>query len=210
MRFVGDDHPVIAAGEALADEVGFPGLTMGLLAERLGVRKSQRQVQSRTAGPTVPVAASDAGGWNGRAQPAGFLPEAAPGGHRSKVDTMSTTAATRQSVAIVVYEDAAKDLARAYRGLLTAKEFVEAGDDVVVVYDGSGVDTLSAAADPGHALHRLVEQLRPHTRGACGFCARAHGVEASLTGHDWPLLSDYKGHASVRQLILDGYHVLPF
>lgn len=29
---------VIAAGAALADEVGFPGLTMGLLAERLGVR----------------------------------------------------------------------------------------------------------------------------------------------------------------------------
>lgn len=29
---------VIAAGAALADEVGFAGLTMGLLAERLGVR----------------------------------------------------------------------------------------------------------------------------------------------------------------------------
>lgn len=29
---------VIAAGAALADEVGFTGLTMGLLAERLGVR----------------------------------------------------------------------------------------------------------------------------------------------------------------------------
>ena len=29
---------VIAAGATLADEVGFPGVTMGLLAERLGVR----------------------------------------------------------------------------------------------------------------------------------------------------------------------------
>lgn len=123
---------------------------------------------------------------------------------------MSITAATRQRVAVVVYEDAAKDLARAYRGLLTAKEFVEGGDDVVVVYDGSGVDTLAAASAPDHQLHRLVEQLRPHTRGACGFCARAHGVEASIKGHDWPLLSDYKGHASVRQLVLDGYQVLPF
>jgi AcrR family transcriptional regulator len=33
-----DPAAVVAAGAALADEVGFPGLTMGLLAERVGVR----------------------------------------------------------------------------------------------------------------------------------------------------------------------------
>jgi AcrR family transcriptional regulator len=33
-----DPAAVVAAGAALADEVGFPQLTMGLLAERLGVR----------------------------------------------------------------------------------------------------------------------------------------------------------------------------
>jgi AcrR family transcriptional regulator len=33
-----DAATVVAAGAALADEVGFAGLTMGLLAERLGVR----------------------------------------------------------------------------------------------------------------------------------------------------------------------------
>jgi AcrR family transcriptional regulator len=33
-----DPAAVVAAGAALADEVGFAGLTMGLLAERLGVR----------------------------------------------------------------------------------------------------------------------------------------------------------------------------
>ncbi|MDA3646751.1 WHG domain-containing protein [Saccharopolyspora indica] len=33
-----DPNAVVAAGAALADEVGFTGLTMGLLAERVGVR----------------------------------------------------------------------------------------------------------------------------------------------------------------------------
>lgn len=33
-----DPEAVVAAGATLADEVGFPALTMGLLAERLGVR----------------------------------------------------------------------------------------------------------------------------------------------------------------------------
>jgi len=123
---------------------------------------------------------------------------------------MSITTPIRQRVGVVIYEDATKDLARAYRGLLTAKEFADAGDDVAVVYDGSGVDTLAAASTPDHRLHRLVEQLRPHTQGACAFCARAHGVEATLVQHDWPLLSDYEGHASVRRLLLDGYQVLTF
>jgi len=61
---------------------------------------------------------------------------------------MVTTTQARQRVAIVIYEDAAKDLARAYRGLMTAVEFLDAGDDVTVVYDGSGVDTLAAASSP--------------------------------------------------------------
>jgi predicted peroxiredoxin len=67
---------------------------------------------------------------------------------------MSITAPVRQRVAVVIYEDASKDLARAYRGLMTAVEFLEAGDDVTVVYDGSGVDTLAAASalDPSCTL----------------------------------------------------------
>lgn len=97
---------------------------------------------------------------------------------------MSTSTDTRQRVAVVIYEDAAKDLARAYRGLMTAVEFLEAGDDVTVVYDGSGVDTLAAASTEGHQLHSLVERLRPVTRGACAFCVEAHGVGDAVAAGD--------------------------
>ena len=123
-------------------------------------------------------------------------------------EATGTTEAYR--VAVVLYEDAAKDLARAYRGLMAAVEFLEAGDDVVVVYDGSGVDTLAAASAPDHQLHRLVETLRPATRGACAFCAGAHGVKDTLVAAGWPLAGDYKGHASLRSLLADGYQILTF
>lgn len=113
-------------------------------------------------------------------------------------------------VAVLIYENAANDLARAYRGLVTAVEFLEAGDEVTVVYDGSGVDTLAAASAPDHKLHRLVEQLRPVTRGACKFCVRAHGVSEPIEAAGWPLLSDYKSHASLRMLLVEGYQVLSF
>lgn len=49
-------------------------------------------------------------------------------------------------VAIFVYESLAGDMSRAYRGLKTALEFVQAGDEVAVVFDGSGVETLAAIA----------------------------------------------------------------
>jgi len=123
---------------------------------------------------------------------------------------MANTTQTRQQVAIVVFEDASKDLARAYRGLLTAVEFLEAGDDVTVVYDGSGVDTLAAASATDHQLHRLVEKLRPVTRGACGFCAEAHGVKETIEAAGWPFLTAYKGHASIRELVVSGYQILTF
>jgi hypothetical protein len=122
---------------------------------------------------------------------------------------MDTTKA-RQRVAVVIYEDAAKDLARAYRGLMTAVEFLEAGDEVTVVYDGSGVDTLAAASASDHQLHRLVEKLRPVTQGACGFCAGAHGVKEPIEAAGWPLLGGYKGHASIRTLVGEGYQILSF
>jgi|SRR5665647_530446 len=124
--------------------------------------------------------------------------------------SMSTSTDTRQRVAVVIYEDAAKDLARAYRGLMTAVEFLEAGDDVTVVYDGSGVDTLAAASTEGHQLHSLVERLRPVTRGACAFCVKAHGVGDAVAAGDWSLLEEYKHHASVRNLVVEGYQLLSF
>ncbi|WP_454853620.1 sulfur reduction protein DsrE [Promicromonospora soli] len=123
---------------------------------------------------------------------------------------MSTDTTTRARIAVVIYEDAAKDLARAYRGVMTAVEFLDAGDDVTVVYDGSGVDTLAAASAPDHQLHPLVEKLRPVTRGACAFCVKAHGVGDAVTTGGWPLLEEYKRHASVRNLVVEGYQVLSF
>lgn len=123
---------------------------------------------------------------------------------------MSVNTQTKPRIAVVIYEDAAKDLARAYRGLMTATEFLEAGDDVTVVYDGSGVDTLAAAQSTDHQLHRIVEKLRPSTLGACEFCAKAHGVIEPITAANWTLLSDHKGHASIRRLVVEGYQVITF
>lgn len=114
------------------------------------------------------------------------------------------------SVAVVILTDIAQDMAAVYRGLDTAREFVDAGDDVTIVFDGSGTESLAALTAPGHALHGLLEGLRAQVRGACGYCAKAHKVAEPITTAGFALLTENRGHASIRDLVVEGRQVLTF
>lgn len=113
-------------------------------------------------------------------------------------------------VAIVIYESVSGDLSRAFRGLKTALEFVRAGDDVTVLFDGSGVETLAAISDPANSLHGFTKTLKANIQGACAFCATSHKVQDAIKAAGWPLLTDNNGEASYRKLLVDGYQVFNF
>ncbi|MEV8251983.1 sulfur reduction protein DsrE [Microbacterium sp. NPDC076768] len=113
-------------------------------------------------------------------------------------------------IAVVIYESTNSGDARAYRGLKTAIEFQEAGDDVVVVFDGSGVETLAAISDPTNPMHPLAEKLRSNILGACSYCAKAHKSAAAIQAAGWTLLTDNNGEASIRNLVQDGRQILNF
>ncbi|MDJ0338761.1 sulfur reduction protein DsrE [Cryobacterium sp. PH31-O1] len=113
-------------------------------------------------------------------------------------------------IAVVIYEPLKSDSARVYRGLKTALEFKQAGDDVVVVFDGSGVESLAAISDAAHQMNPLTVALQENILGACGFCAKSHGVAEPIETGGWPLLTENKGEASIRNLVVDGYQILNF
>lgn len=115
-----------------------------------------------------------------------------------------------QKVAIFIYESVSGDLARAYRGLKTALEFTQAGDDVVVVFDGSGVETLAAIADPTSQLNAVLKGITSSVAGACSFCASSHDVADAIVAAGFPLLADYEGEASVRKYVSADYTILNF
>ena len=117
---------------------------------------------------------------------------------------------SESKIAVVIYEPIDSDTARVYRGLKTALEFQEAGDDVVVVFDGSGVMSLAAISDPKHKMNPLLVALRDNVRGACSFCVTSHGVTDAVEAGGWPLLTGYKGEASIRSLVVEGYQILNF
>lgn len=113
-------------------------------------------------------------------------------------------------VAIFIYESVAGDLSRAYRGLKTALEFVEGGDEVAVIFDGSGVETLAAITEADSKLNPLLQAISAAVEGACSFCASSHKVTEAIKAAGYPLLTDFGGEASVRKFVDSGYTVLNF
>ena len=98
---------------------------------------------------------------------------------------------------------------RMANALTTAKESKDAGDDMRVVLDGAGVKWAAELANPEHKYHRLFEDIREQA-GACVYCSRAYGVSDDVEKAGVTMLDEYKGHPSLRQLVVDGWHVLSF
>jgi hypothetical protein len=102
------------------------------------------------------------------------------------------------------------DLGRVVNGLMTAKEFKEAGDDVRIIFDGAATKWPGVLSDPQHKYHKLFGQVADRISGACGYCARAFDAERGVERAHVHLLDEYEGHPSVRSLVADGFQVLTF
>jgi hypothetical protein len=97
-----------------------------------------------------------------------------------------------------------------YRAMMLADEAMRAGDDVAIVFDGAGSTALAAMLDPGHDLNRAWTKVARALRGVCGYCAKSYGVADTLTAAGVPMLTDDRGHASIRNLLAEGRQVLTY
>jgi hypothetical protein len=101
-------------------------------------------------------------------------------------------------------------LGRVVNALETAKEFKEAGDEALVIFDGAGTKWIDELSRSDHKYHELFEDVRGEMAGACAYCAKAFGVKDRVEEEGVPLIDEYEGHPSVRKLVSDGYEVVTF
>lgn len=116
-----------------------------------------------------------------------------------------------QKFAIVVFTDLNESheaLAKVVNALQIVQEFRDAGDDIQLLFDGGGVASIAAIAQPEHNLHAVYLKVRENISGACAYCARAFHVKDKLEAAGVPLLSDYKQHPSIRSLVVAGYQIM--
>ena len=94
----------------------------------------------------------------------------------------------RQPAVVFADTGSPEGLGLVVNALTTAQEFSEAGNGVVVVFDGAG-DVLA---------------------GACSYYAKAYGVKDAVEDAGVELLEDYKGHPSLHRLVTEGYEIVTF
>ena len=113
-------------------------------------------------------------------------------------------------VAIFIYEPIDGDASRVYRGLRTAFEFIAAGDQVQIVFDGSGTEALAEILKPAGKFHSLYELVKDHISGACKVCSKSHAVAQEIADANIDLLDEFEGEASVRKYVSAGFTILNY
>ncbi|RMD71410.1 MAG: hypothetical protein D6819_01660 [Gammaproteobacteria bacterium] len=115
-------------------------------------------------------------------------------------------------VAIIVLAgtEGSGDLGRVVNALEAVKEFKEAGDEVRLIFDGAGTQWIPELARAEHRYHPLFDAVSDRIAGACRYCAQAFGVKEAVEGCAVPLLGEFEGHPSFRQLVTEGFQVITF
>lgn len=121
--------------------------------------------------------------------------------------------APKQKFALILQSGAETNEAksRAVHSLLYARELLENGYDVALIYDGAGTGWAYEFRNPENGFHE--QYLKVKKQGmfeeVCDNCAEHFDVKAKLANQEKMLLvSDYEGHPSIVRWIKKGYQII--
>lgn len=121
--------------------------------------------------------------------------------------------------AIVVLSDPSSSsdeaFGRVFNALATAYDYQQAGDDVVILFQGTGTRWVGELEQPDHPAHALFDAVRDTVAGVSSGCANVFGATDAAQNADMPLLDDNpvpgtSGLPSLRKLVGTGHTVLTF
>lgn len=121
--------------------------------------------------------------------------------------------------AIVILSDPSSSseeaLGRVFNGLATAYELKQNGDEVSILFQGTGTRWPSLLANSEHPAHGLFELVRDRVAGVSCGCAEVFGATDDATASGMALVSENQvpgtsGLPSLRKWIAEGSPVLTF
>jgi hypothetical protein len=115
-------------------------------------------------------------------------------------------------IAVIVLADSNSDegLGRIVNALAAAGEYNKAGDEVRIVFTGTGVKWPTSLEKPDHPAHGLYQAVKEMVDGACGFCANAFGQTEAMKQYSIKLLADSGPFMSYRKYSEAGFQILIF
>ena len=125
---------------------------------------------------------------------------------------------TKMKTAIIILSDpkgGEEALGRVFNALAVAQESLQAGDEVEVVFNGTGTrwpEELSKISHPANALYNAVRET---VKGASCGCAAVFGATTGVEACGIPLLKDKTlpgtpGISNVRRYLAEGWQTLLF
>jgi len=115
-------------------------------------------------------------------------------------------------IAIVVFSDTdtMESLGKVSNAFVLAMEAIENGDELKIIFEGAGTKWIGQLEKADHRMHEMYLGLKDSITGVCSYCASAFGVKNEVEKAGISLIGEYKGHPSLRNLVVDGYSVLIF
>jgi len=104
---------------------------------------------------------------------------------------------------------------RLIHALMDGKALQDAGHDIKLVFEGTGVTWLQAFHIREHPVTKgygaEFDTLRPHILGACDFCTtQRFKVQDDANALGIPLLGGDGHHFNVSELVAEGYQVVNY
>jgi len=106
-------------------------------------------------------------------------------------------------------------LGRVFNGLAAAYDFKQAGDDVSVVFQGTGTRWIAELNQKQHPAHDLFEAVKDQVAGVSCGCADVFGASEDAEKSGLDLIKENpvpgtRGMASLRKFAVEGFTILTF
>ena len=106
-------------------------------------------------------------------------------------------------------------LGRVFNGLAAAYDFKQAGDDVSVVFQGTGTRWIAELTQQQHPAHDLFEAVKDQVAGVSCGCADVFGASEDAEKSGFDLIKENpvpgtRGMASLRKFAAEGSTILTF
>ncbi len=76
-------------------------------------------------------------------------------------------------------------------------------------FEGAGTKWIKQLSDPQHKINSFYNKIKNKIE-VCSYCANAYGVKEVAIKENLTLVTEYKGHPSIRKLIFDDYTIITY
>lgn len=132
---------------------------------------------------------------------------------------INTREVNKMKAAIIILSDPSTNsdeaLGRAFNGLATAYDFKQKGDEVTILFQGTGTRWTEHVTKDDHPLHGLYQAVEDKVAGVSSGCADVFGASESASQNGFDLVSGNavpgtSGLPSLQSLMAEGYSIITF